>query len=83
MGEVREHIFTMMKKSGVLASRRQYIFWDEPAAIFLTCYDYSDAMISVAYLGGGVIGPWCPFGKKNFFFTIGKNRKTWFGPPFV
>ena len=28
----------------------------------------------------GAIGPWPPFGQKNFFFTIGKIWKTWFGP---
>ena len=34
----------------------------------------------VAYLGEGY---WAmaPFGKKFFFSAIGKNRKTWFGPP--
>ena len=30
----------------------------------------------------GAIGPWPPLAKK-LFFTIGKNRKTWFGPPFM
>ena len=75
MGDVGEHILTTMNKSGVLTSRRQYIFWDEPAALFLTCYDYSDAMISVAYLGGGAIGPWSPWTMVPFG-TTGKNRKT-------